>query len=385
MKPYRVGISGSYGGWNIGDEAILEGIIGELRRTLSVEITVFTRDREDTLRRHRVEEAVAVRDLSREEVRAAIAGLDALIIGGGGILFDTEAEVFLREAGIAEELGIPVVIYAVSAGPLATRSARDRVAESLERAAIVSVRERRSQQLLEQIGVRREILVTADPAFLLEPAELPAGALDREGISGHRPLIGVSVREPGLAAPDLDEPHYHQLLADAADYMVYRYDAHLVFMPMERRVLDLQQSHAVVSKMARAERATVLNRAYTAGELLAFVRQLDFAIGMRLHFLIFSALQGVPFVPLPYGGKVAGLLEELEMPVHPVQEMGAGQLIARIDRSWDMRPELRQRIDAHLPSLRKRARATNGLLVELLRRRRGTARDALPGAAPAAD
>ena len=37
-------ISGSYGGMNLGDEAILEGILGQLRATLSADITVFSRN-----------------------------------------------------------------------------------------------------------------------------------------------------------------------------------------------------------------------------------------------------------------------------------------------------------------------------------------------------
>jgi polysaccharide pyruvyl transferase CsaB len=376
--PYRVGISGSYGGWNIGDEAILEGIVKELRRSVSVEITVFSRDPEDTTSRHAVERAVPARELSREEVRADISRLDALIIGGGGILFDNEAEVFLREASIAQELDIPVVIYAVSVGPLANRTTREQLTDCFEGAAVVTVRERYSRQLLEQIGVRREIVVTADPALLLEPEPLPPDALEREGLVKDHPLIGLSVRESGVAAPDLDEAHYHQLLADAADYMVYRHDADLLFIPMERRVQDLQQSHAVVSKMAHAERATVLKREYTAGQLLSLIGQLDFAIGMRLHFLMFAALQRVPFVALSYAGKVAGFLEDLEMQVPPVQDIRAGQLIARIDRSWDLRQELRARIDARLPALRERARETNRLLVDVLRRRTAHERRARP-------
>jgi polysaccharide pyruvyl transferase CsaB len=364
--PFRVGISGSYGGWNIGDEAILEGIVKELRRSAPVEITVFTRDPEDTMGRHDIERAVPARDLSREDVRGEIAGLDALIIGGGGILFDKEAEVFLREALLAQELGVPVVVYAVSVGPLENKATTERLADCVEHAAVLTVRERHSRQLLEHIGVRREIIVTPDPAFLLEPEPLPPETLEREGLVGDRALIGLSVREAGVAAPDLDEEHYHQLLADAADYMVYRYDADLVFIPMERRILDLQQSHAVIAKMAHAERATVLKREYTAGQLLSLVGQFDFAIGMRLHFLLFAALQRVPFVALSYAGKVAGFLEDFEMEVPPVQDIRAGQLIARIDRSWDLRQELRARLDGHLPALRERARTTNRLLVDLL-------------------
>ena len=41
---FRVGISGSYGGLNLGDGAILEAIMTGLRRSIPVEITVFSRD-----------------------------------------------------------------------------------------------------------------------------------------------------------------------------------------------------------------------------------------------------------------------------------------------------------------------------------------------------
>jgi len=52
---YKVGITGSYGGMNLGDEAILQSIIAQFRKDLpSVELTVFSRDADDTKRRHQV-------------------------------------------------------------------------------------------------------------------------------------------------------------------------------------------------------------------------------------------------------------------------------------------------------------------------------------------
>ncbi len=59
--------------------------------------------------------------------------------------------------------------------------------------------------------------------------------------------------------------------------------------------------------MLRAQRATVLKGEYTSGQLLSLMAHFDFAVGMRLHFLIFAALAGTPFVALPYAGKVARL------------------------------------------------------------------------------
>ena len=367
---FRVGISGSYGGLNLGDEAILESIVTQLRESGPVEITVFSRDDNHTMARHKVEHVVPVRDLSREEVLPEVEPLDLLILGGGGILYDGGASVYLREVALAQERNVPVMIYAVSAGPLQDPTAQALVSECLNRAAAVTVRERRARQVLEEVGVRVDIEVTADPALLLEPRPLPPDALTREGLSESPRLIGMSVREPGIAAPDLDERHYHALLANAADYMVDRLDANLVFVPMEPRRHDPQHSHAVISQMAHASRATVLKGEYTSGQLLALTRHFDFAVGMRLHFLIFAALNRVPFVALPYAGKVAGFLEDLQIEMPPLKHVNAGQLIAYIDRSWDQRASLQERLDEELPKLQQRARRTHEIAMELLPRKR---------------
>lgn len=372
----RIGISGSYGGYNLGDEAILRGIVAQLRASLpEAELTVFSRDPEDTLAHHDVDRAVPVRELSREESRAEVARLDLFVLGGGGLLYDSEIETYLREVALAEEADVPVAIYAVSAGPLEDAAHRKLAAEHLDRAALVTVRDRQAQRLLEEVGVERPIEVTADPALLLEPEELPEGALESEGLAEEgdepgagRPLVGCSVREPGPAAPDIEVEHYHALLANAADFLIDRYDAQVVFVPMERRRMDVQQSHAVLARMELARRAGILKGDYTPGQLLTLFGRFRFALGMRLHFLIFAALQGVPLVALPYASKVRGLIEDLDLEMPPLAEVTTGRLIAHIGRAWDHRDELRARIGQRLPGLQERARRTHQLLLELLGR-----------------
>jgi polysaccharide pyruvyl transferase CsaB len=365
-RPYRVGISGSYGGLNLGDEAILKGIVRGLRESLAVEITVFSRNADDTRARHEVERVVPVRKLSRDEVLPEVQRLDLLILGGGGILFDGEAQVFLREVMLAHDHRVPVMIYAVSAGPLRDPEVQRVVREGLTRAAVVTVRERGARQILEDVGVHREILVTADPALLLEPEPLAKDVLKREGLDHGRHLVGMSVREPGAAAPEIGERAYHKLLADVADFMVDRYDADVVFVPMEPKMLDVQHCHAVVAQMLRAQRASVLKGDYSSGQLLALVEHFAFAVGMRLHFLIFASLQNVPFAALPYAPKVAGFLEDLGLEMPPLAQVSAGQLIAYIDQAWDRRRQLQARIARALPALRERALASNTIATRLL-------------------
>jgi polysaccharide pyruvyl transferase CsaB len=365
---YRVGISGSYGGLNLGDEAILEGIIKELRGSLPVEITVFTRDAADTRRRHAVEQAVAVREFLREEILPALQPLDLFILGGGGILFDREVPIYLREVELAHELNVPVMIYGVSAGPLEDPRSQAQVARCFEIADAATVRDWRAKNLLEYCGVRREIRVTADPALLIEPEPLPEHVLQMEGLLHRRRLVGMSVREPGPAAPDLTGMDYHSLLANAADYIVDRLDADIVLVPMERRQHDLQHSHAVLARMRGVHHASVLRGEYSSGQLLSLIGHFEFAIGMRLHFLILAALQGVPFVPLPYAPKVTGFVEELGLEPPPFEGLNAGRLIALMDRAWDERDRIREKIAHTLPSLQRRARENNIIAVELLRR-----------------
>lgn len=370
-RKLRIGISGSYGGMNLGDEAILEGILGQLRATLRADVTVFSRNPADTLARHEVERSISTRALTRRQIIPEIRALDLLILGGGGILYDRDAEEYLREVFIAHELGIPVMLYAISAGPLETQGSRGAVQEALNAspAPVISVRDRLGYRLLEDIGVTSEIHLTADPAFLLEPEPLSEQALAADGVVLDRHLVGFSVREPGPAAPDIRPDDYYALLANAADFMVKRYDAEVVFVPMEKT--DVQHSHAVVARMQAAERAEILRRHYSPRQILDVMGRFDLAVGMRLHFLIFAALRGTPFSALPYASKVTGLLEDLGMEAPPLGNIGIGELIARIDSSWDTRAKLRATITEKVPALQARARQTNELLLQLVEERIG--------------
>jgi polysaccharide pyruvyl transferase CsaB len=366
-RPFRIGISGSYGGLNLGDEAILDGIILEFRAALPVEITVFSRNPQDTLSRHNVERAIPVRDLTRKEIRPEIARLDLFVLGGGGILFDSDAEIFLREVFLASELGVPVAVYGISAGPLTSPSARQAVRNALNAVAILTVRDRQAYRLLEDVGVSREIHLTADPALLIEPEPLPIEALKAEGIQFDRHLVGFSVREPGPAAPDIDPEDYNALLANSADFIVDRLNADVVFVSMERS--DIQHSHGVVAHMQNPDRVEILRRIYSHRQILSLLGRFEFAVGMRLHFLIFAALRNTPFAALPYASKVAGFLQDLDMKAPPLAEIGIGQLIAHIDRSWDTRNEIRTAIAARVPELKARAQETNRLAMGILRKK----------------
>jgi polysaccharide pyruvyl transferase WcaK-like protein len=268
----------------------------------------------------------------------------------------------------AKELDVPVMIYAISAGPIKTPEAKQLVTHALNKVDKITVREGEAKRILHDLGVKQEIEITGDPALLLKPQTFTKEMLKKEGINPDGPLVGFSVREPGPAAPDLNIEQYHAMLANAADYMVERFDAQVLFVPMEcGENKDPQHSHAVIAKMANTKRANVLKGEYGPDEVLGLMKHMSFAVGMRLHFLIFAGIQKIPFVPLPYASKVSGFLSDLEMPMPPITALNVGKLCAYLDRSWDLRHQITKRLEENVPPLQERSKQTNRILCDLLR------------------
>ncbi|AYF26102.1 MULTISPECIES: polysaccharide pyruvyl transferase family protein [Micromonospora] len=332
-----IGVLGSYGGRNLGDEAILTGLLDDLRRhEPNARIIVFSRNPAHTALAHPEVEAVPWEGVSRVDSSPVLNQLDLLILGGGGILYDKEARRYLRVVRVAQERGLPLITYAVGVGPLTDTLDSGMVRETLAQAVEVTVRDQESRMVLEEAGLVNPITVTADPAFLLEPEEFPQQWLREEGVPAGSRLVGLSVREPGRAAERLDVDGYHRLLAQIGDFLVHRIDAYVLFVPMERD--DIRHSHGVLSHMTAADRGRILHGDYRPAQILGLMRHFDLAVGMRLHFLIFAAMMGTPFLPLPYAGKVFDLAQRLGVPaLRGVEREVEGPLLAEVDRLWDER------------------------------------------------
>lgn len=356
-----IGISGSYGGLNIGDEAILTAAVEQLRLTVpGVEIVVFSRNAEHTRANHAVDRVVSPRDTMRGEIAPEVERLDLLLLGGGGILYDAEAHTYLREAMIAQIRGIPTHAFAIGVGPLKGPRERDAVRDGMNRMSGITVRELGAKRLLEEIGVEVPVTVTADPALLLTSEPFTEPMLLDVGIPLDRPLVGMSVREQGVAAPDLSEAAYHALLAESADFIVERFGARVVFVPMERA--DVRESHRVIGAMTLSEMAHVLPYRYSPRQIAGLMRHFELAVGMRLHFMIFAAISGTPVIALPYAGKVSDFLVSLGIEPRPLHTT-AGTFLADLDRLWDNRAQQKALLKERVPGLQERARLTAPLAV----------------------
>ena len=158
--PRRILIAGYYGFGNAGDEAILAGMLADLRALRpDLEFLVASGDPAGTQADHGVQ-AIPRDDL--QAVLTAVRESDLVILGGGGLFQDywesvTEDLLTPRQGGLAAYLSFPVLaallgkpamIYAAGVGPLRTPEGRRQTRTAFELCQRATVRDAESLALL---------------------------------------------------------------------------------------------------------------------------------------------------------------------------------------------------------------------------------------------
>ncbi|HTD32616.1 MAG TPA: polysaccharide pyruvyl transferase CsaB [Candidatus Elarobacter sp.] len=363
MSP-RFLLSGYYGFGNLGDEALLQVIVEQLRaRWPGCAIDVLSGDPEGTARAYGVE-ATPRMDLGR--VRGAIERADVVLSGGGGLLQNaTSLRSLLYYSGVIRgglAAGKPTLVFAQSVGPLDFWG-RAVVRKFCKGLTAATVRDERSRALLGSLlpGVAAER--TADPVFLFEPGGEPLD-LAAEGLAGDdAPLVVVSVRK--WQGADVTA----RTLASAIDRLSGRHGARVAFLPLGGPP-DAEVSTTIIRRCASTP---VLLPDYPLNQAAQVIGRASLVIGMRLHALIIAARLGVPFLALPYDPKVTALLEDLRYPARPLFVPGEpapppSEVAARIDDAWERRDALAAHLRGVRPEIERLAARNFDVLDDVVTR-----------------
>lgn len=286
----RVLLSGYYGFGNLGDEALLSGLITGLEAR-GHDVTVLSGAPHTTRALHGVRAAHRVRALV-----PALLQHDALVSGGGGLLQDKTSarslRYYLGVLRLARRLGKRTVVYGQSVGPLSPAGGRA-VARTLHTLP-VAVRDEASRTLLRGLGVSSAL--TADAALLLP-----------------RPDATPSAGAPVLLIPRGGFPEATETLLGLA--------LRLQQTGVPVAAMGVQADEDAPPLAALSARVPGLTRleAETPAEALAHVARSRSVVSVRLHGLVFAALAGRPFSALAYDPKVAAFMQETGGQAHPLK------------------------------------------------------------------
>ncbi|MDW3217934.1 MAG: polysaccharide pyruvyl transferase family protein [Acidimicrobiales bacterium] len=186
----RLLICGWAGAGNIGDELLTAAIVAMVRGAGGVPV-VASRDPGTTAAEHEVESVPWGMG-----ARGAVATVDGVIVGPGGILQDGSSlwnlPGHLAAALAARRRGVPVAAFGVGAEPLRRRSSARLLRRALADAPVVT-RDEGSSDALRAAGLHPT--TAADLAFTLDLPDAPAEPNDEIIVA-----VGPGVK-PGLVRP----------------------------------------------------------------------------------------------------------------------------------------------------------------------------------------
>ena len=229
----------------------------------------------------------------------AIKDADVLVSGGGSLLQDvTSFKSLLYYLGViycALFFGKKVEIFRQGIGPIHSKFGQFLTKIALKRASKISVRDKKSQELLKSWKIDAEL--KPDPIFDLD---LPK--------KNNKGIVGVQLR----SYPTLNEKFLNAL----ADEIVKRFSNKKIEVLSFQDSIDL----AVCEKFARIlykkglENIEVI-KGLSVNEVFEKISDLEFLIGMRFHANVVAIKSGVKALAINYDIKVKKLADEYNLPL----------------------------------------------------------------------
>ncbi len=308
----KVLISGYYGFYNIGDEAILKSIIEALKNEdPNIEIVVLSNDVEYTKSTYKVD---AINRWKLSDIYKELLKSDGLISGGGSLFQDvTSSRSIFYYTGIiwlAKLARKPIFIYAQGIGPIEKKNNRRIVGKFFNKVDYITLRDSESMSLLESIGVNKKIEIVPDPVMGFN---IDNFKFELSKYYTNKDYITISIRDWKK-----NNNEFQKSIASTCD-SIAEYGINIVFVPMHGEH-DEKASKEIARLMKH--NAKVLPKDLTMEEKMMYIKGSKLMIGMRLHALIFAANVGTPMIGISYDPKIDSYLKLINQPAIGSVEIG---------------------------------------------------------------
>lgn len=371
----RILIAGCiYGAGNIGDEAILEGLLEYLPPDASYSVCVEGDGRKF------VEMGLQPYGTGFWQLVRAVRNCDTVLLGGASLLTDPSGLEYpigycSRILRIAAIFGKPCNFIGIGAATLNQEHVRAVARRFYPYACRFYVRNAHSKAALcREIGVAPErVIEICDPAFLLGSKVMLAEGLKVLSANGiqkiaGRPLIGVSVVNEGFEKGR----DYKAKLAAISDLLVERLNAQIVFVYSEIREGEFfdQAASRDVKALMKKPWKEVPPEFYDAKTFASILAGMDCILTMRMHVIILSAITGTPTATIVREEKVTQILADLDdQAAGHVSTVDVEAVVGHIEAKLRDRPNQGKKLLERVAIVSERAMANRPSLNDLLENR----------------
>ena len=255
---------------------------------------------------------------------------------------------------------------------------------ALERMDLITLRDNDTYRNMKDQGFyNRNLVVTADPAFLLQPApeEKIKDIIKREGIHIHNstPLIGITVtREMACKAfstlsHSTSYDKHNQVIAKVIDELTDKLNAKIIFLPhcigFGDHIDDRIVAADIYQICKNKDKIKLVTYEYEAGELKGLIGQLDLFIGERLHSVINAMSMYVPSIIVSYSKDIRLDIIKMtgqENAIYHVDNLEADSLLQKINSIWSKKDDIKNALKNMMPIVKEKAMLNGKLLKNLM-------------------
>lgn len=308
---YKLLVSGYYGFNNIGDEAILKGLIDGIKEEdENINITVLSKYPNFTMKKHKVK---AINRMNIFKIIKELIDTDVFISGGGSLLQDVTSKrsiiYYMSLIFLAKLMNKKTMIYSQGIGPVNKNFNKKLLSFLLNKVDIINVRDDKSKEFISKdLNVDKNILVTVDTVFKMKKPNLQIGKkiLEDLNIDKNKESIGISIR------PWMNNNLIIEEISKFCVEIKKNLDYNIVFVPYHYYA-DLSIIEEVIKKLDEKTKENIycLKDYMYVDEYLSIVGNLDYFVGMRLHSLIFASIMKIPSIAISYDPKIDSFMKSL--------------------------------------------------------------------------
>jgi colanic acid/amylovoran biosynthesis protein len=303
----------------------------------------------------------------REMVPHLKSAKAVLSIGGDNYSLDycrPDVYVWLDDLVLAEKK--PLIIWGASVGPFGKLPAYEKfMTGHLKKVTGIFVRETASLAYLSGLGVKSNVRLVADPAFLLEPV---APSLDQPLAEG---AVGINLSP--IMARYITEGDYKKWVVLAADIVrrVQRATQRRIYLIPHVTTPDSNDYtflRDVLSLLTGVDAVLVPDQ-YSAAETKWIISRMAAFAGARMHATLAALSSGVPTLSFVYSVKGTGINKDIfgddRYCINPHQ-VSPGHVAVRMTEILADGEQIKARLDQNLERMRVLALQAGVFLRELV-------------------
>jgi polysaccharide pyruvyl transferase WcaK-like protein len=298
--PEPILVVGGYGYRNVGDDAMLAGLLELLRNR---RVTVVSRAPAETSAMHGVP-SVGLGSAAR-----ALRAHRSVVIGGGALFGRDMGRVgrLLPAFGLlAAKSGRQVFIEGVSLDRNGRGVVADRAVRELLRAAgRVVVRDSQSAEAASEMGIDASIAPDLSAHMPLAPTPAGRQLLRLAKVQFRSPIVALCVTAVNCEVAERLEPALIEAIESLAEveWCLVPFSQH----PFVASHNDLLFARRIQSL---APQVRIVDGHYHPALVMAMLRHASVVVGMRYHSLVFAERLQLPLVPISYATKCDSWLKE---------------------------------------------------------------------------